>query len=73
MPRLLLLAALALPALFPSAASADTPERDFLFGEERFGSYCRPPLKFAAGACVPRCPAGFQDMGRTCRFRPQNR
>lgn len=34
---------------------------------------CRPPLKFAAGACVARCPGGFQDNGRYCRFRSMRR
>ena len=33
----------------------------------------RPPLKFAAGACVRRCPAGYRDTGRYCRFRNMNR
>lgn len=34
---------------------------------------CRPPLKFAAGACVKRCPAGYQNTGRYCRFRSMSR
>ena len=32
-------------------------------------SYCRPPLKLAAGACVASCPAGFEDRGSFCEFR----
>ncbi|WP_288586468.1 hypothetical protein [uncultured Methylobacterium sp.] len=36
-------------------------------------SYCRPPLKFAAGACVAQCPAGYEDRGRTCVFRSLSR
>lgn len=35
--------------------------------------YCRPPLKFAAGACVAQCPAGYEDTGRTCVFRNMSR
>lgn len=34
---------------------------------------CRPPLKFAAGACVKRCPAGYRDTGHYCRFRSMRR
>jgi hypothetical protein len=34
-----------------------------------FDGYCRPPLKFAAGACVPSCPAGYEDRGRYCEYR----
>ena len=37
--------------------------------EEQFAFHCRAPLKFAAGACVPACPAGFEDRGRVCVFR----
>jgi hypothetical protein len=36
-------------------------------------SYCRPPLKFASGACVAQCPAGYEDRGRTCVFRSLSR
>jgi hypothetical protein len=34
---------------------------------------CRPPLKFAAGACVAQCPAGYEDRGRVCIFRSLSR
>jgi hypothetical protein len=34
---------------------------------------CRPPLKFAAGACVAACPAGYEDRGSTCVFRSYSR
>ncbi|WP_244472567.1 MULTISPECIES: hypothetical protein [unclassified Methylobacterium] len=50
-------------------AAAQSPAKDYLFQEQRFSRACRPPLKYAAGACVRRCPAGFEDMGRTCRQR----
>ena len=50
-------------------AAAQSPAKDYLFQEKRFSRACRPPLKYAAGACVRRCPAGFEDMGRTCRQR----
>ncbi len=67
MPRLLLLA-LALAVTAPAEAAP----RDR--GDQRFKkAYCRPPLKYAAGACVARCPAGFADTGRVCRFRTMNR
>jgi hypothetical protein len=36
-------------------------------------SYCRPPLKFASGACVAQCPAGYEDRGRVCVFRSLSR
>ncbi len=36
-------------------------------------SPCRPPLKFAAGACVAQCPAGYEDRGRVCTFRSLSR
>jgi hypothetical protein len=36
-------------------------------------NYCRPPLKFAAGACVAQCPAGYEDRGRVCSFRSLSR
>ncbi|MDR7038775.1 MULTISPECIES: hypothetical protein [Methylobacterium] len=58
----------ALPAGVPQPAAAG-PAQSYLFGEQRFRNTCRPPLKYAAGTCVRRCPAGYQDMGRTCRFR----
>ncbi len=68
-PRLLLLI-LALAAL--PFATAEAAPRDR--GDARFKTtYCRPPLKYAAGACVSRCPAGFADRGRVCRFRTMNR
>jgi len=67
-PRLLLIFALA--ALSPATAEAAPRDR----GDTRFKTtYCRPPLKYAAGACVARCPAGFTDTGRVCRFRTMNR
>ncbi|KQP50855.1 hypothetical protein ASG40_13085 [Methylobacterium sp. Leaf399] len=65
----LLLIAVALPASLPVPAMAQSPAKDYLFQEQRFSRACRPPLKYAAGACVRRCPAGYEDMGRTCRQR----
>lgn len=73
MPRLshavLRLALVALPLGLTGPAAAQSPAKDYLFQEKRFSRACRPPLKYAAGACVRRCPAGFEDMGRTCRQR----
>ena len=65
--RLLALALAVLPLAIAEAAPRDR-------GDTRFKqSHCRPPLKYAAGACVGRCPAGFTDTGRVCRFRTMNR
>ncbi|TGE00547.1 hypothetical protein [Methylobacterium nonmethylotrophicum] len=56
-------AALVLAALLrPPATQAQEEE-----------AYCRPPLKFAAGACVASCPAGYEDRGRTCVYRSLSR
>ncbi|GJE53136.1 hypothetical protein GOFOIKOB_6212 [Methylobacterium tardum] len=60
--------AVALPAL---PAAAQSPAQSFVYGQKRFRHACRPPLKFAAGACVRRCPGGYQDLGSYCRFRNQ--
>lgn len=64
-----LAAAAILPGIMAVRAEAQSPGKDFLFQEQQFARSCRPPLKYAAGACVRRCPAGYEDMGRTCRFR----
>jgi hypothetical protein len=53
-------------------ALAQSPAQSFVYGEKQFRHACRPPLKFAAGACVRRCPAGYQTMGGYCRLRSQN-
>ena len=65
----LLMVVAALPVSTSLPAAAQSPAKDFLFQEQQFSRACRPPLKYAAGACVRRCPAGYEDMGRTCRFR----
>jgi len=59
---------LAIPAV---PAFAQSPAQSFVYGQKRFRHACRPPLKFAAGACVRRCPAGYQDTGGYCRLRNQ--
>ncbi|MGX5774074.1 hypothetical protein [Methylorubrum zatmanii] len=71
MPRrflvvLLLLAAGSLVSPLPASAG---PAQSYLFGEKRFRNACRPPFKYAAGACVRRCPAGYESLGRFCRLR----
>lgn len=66
--RALLLVAVAVPSL---PALAQSPAQSFVYGEKRFRHACRPPLKFATGACVRRCPAGYQDTGGYCRLRSQ--
>ncbi|MGU3543857.1 hypothetical protein [Methylobacterium sp. A52T] len=63
-----LLLAVALP---PMPAFAQSPAQSFVYGQKRFRNACRPPLKYLAGTCARRCPAGYQDMGRTCRLRNQ--
>lgn len=66
--RRCLAALLFLAAAVPFAAQAG-PAQDYTFGEQRFRNACPQPLKYAAGACVRRCPAGYQAIGRYCRFR----
>lgn len=63
----LLLAAI----LPPLPAAAEGPAQSFVYGQKRFRHLCRPPLRFAAGACVRRCPAGYQNTGGYCRLRNQ--
>ncbi|MEE7455583.1 hypothetical protein MPAR168_21580 [Methylorubrum populi] len=71
MPRpilaaLLLAAAWAVGGPAPALAG---PAQSYLFGEQNFRKACRPPLKYAAGACVRRCPAGFESFRGYCRQR----
>lgn len=76
MPRRLLAALLLLAGAgsftAPAPASAG-PAQSYLFGEQRFRNTCRPPLKYAAGACVRRCPAGYQSFRGYCSFRDMQR
>lgn len=58
-------------ASIPSAEAGRAQSWEYRNKRHKFS--CRPPLKFAAGACVARCPGGFQDNGRYCRFRSMNR
>ena len=67
-PALLLSLAVSFAAMPSAPASAESPATAYQYGRQ-LGAACRPPLKFAAGACVRRCPAGFEDNGRTCRQR----
>ncbi|SFV06761.1 hypothetical protein SAMN02799631_04437 [Methylobacterium sp. 174MFSha1.1] len=66
----LLLLAVAVPLGWPAPAQAG-PAQDYQYQRRQLGrgQVCRPPLKFAAGACVRRCPAGYQDNGGYCRLR----
>jgi len=52
-------------------AAAQSPAQSFVYSQKQFRNACRPPLKYAAGACVRRCPAGYRDEGRTCRLSNQ--
>ena len=54
-----------------TTAAKAGPAQDYLYEELRFRDACPPPLKYAAGACVRFCPAGFEDFGGYCRFRHQ--
>lgn len=55
----------------PQPASAQSPAQSFVYGQKRFRHFCRPPMKFAAGACVRHCPAGYRNEGRYCRLLNQ--
>ncbi|MCJ2061189.1 hypothetical protein MKK63_00435 [Methylobacterium sp. J-088] len=39
----------------------------------QYATSCLPPKKFAAGACVTACPAGYEDQGRVCVYRNTSR
>lgn len=65
MAAALLVAGGALPA------AAQSPAQSFVYGQKQFRHFCRPPLKYAAGACVRRCPAGYRNDGRYCRLSNQ--
>ncbi len=41
--------------------------------QQAWSDACNPPLKYAAGACVAACPAGYEDQGRACVFRSYSR
>ena len=71
--RFALVAAMAAATLgaLPEPASAQSPAQSFAYRQQRFRNACRPPLKFAAGACVRRCPAGYRNDGGYCRLLNQ--
>jgi hypothetical protein len=63
------LLALALAAATPALANPVTgPNPDYRIAN-KFAADCPPHLKFAAGACVPTCPAGYADNGYVCVLR----
>ena len=62
----------AAPLLLATSAMAG-PGQSYPFQQGGAARFCRPPLKFAAGACVRQCPAGYRDTGRTCRFKSMHR
>ena len=39
----------------------------------QYAASCPSPKKFAAGACVTACPAGYEDQGRVCVYRNTSR
>lgn len=55
----------------PQPAAAQSPAQSFVYGQKRFRNFCRPPLRYAAGACVRHCPAGYRNEGRYCRLLNQ--
>ncbi len=69
--RLTCTALLLLAGFLPLAPAQAGPAQDYQYQRRQLGrgQVCRPPLKFAAGACVRRCPAGYQDNGGYCRLR----
>jgi hypothetical protein len=71
--RFVLSAALVAAALsiLPEPATAQSPAQSFAYRQQRFRNACRPPLKFAAGACVRHCPAGYRNDGGYCRLLSQ--
>ncbi len=71
--RFALSAALVAAALsiLPEPATAQSPAQSFAYRQQRFRNACRPPLKFAAGACVRHCPAGYRNDGGYCRLLSQ--
>ncbi|MCJ2132866.1 hypothetical protein MKK69_02090 [Methylobacterium sp. J-026] len=70
--RIVAIAALLFAVAFPALpAAAQSPAQSFAYGQKRFKHACRPPLKYAAGTCVRRCPAGYRDTGGYCRLQNQ--
>ena len=67
----LIFAAVGSVGLLPETAAAQSPAQSFVYEQKQLRHACRPPLKFAAGACVRRCPVGYRDEGRTCRYSSQ--
>ena len=41
--------------------------------QAQYATACPAPKKFAAGACVATCPAGYEDQGRVCVYRNMSR
>ena len=41
--------------------------------QAQYATACPAPKKFAAGACVAACPAGYEDQGRVCVYRNMSR
>ena len=66
MIRPLVVAALLIAGLAPASAQP-RENRD-----RALANTCPPGLKFAAGACLRRCPPGFSDRGRVCRQKQQD-
>ena len=64
-------ALLLIAGVLPLAPAMAGPAQDYQYQRRQLGrgQVCRPPLKFVAGACLRRCPAGYQDMGGYCRLR----
>jgi hypothetical protein len=57
---------LLLLALLPAGTASGQVSQS---NDNRYVSSCRPPLKLMAGACVPRCYAGYEDRGDWCELK----
>jgi hypothetical protein len=53
---------------FATPALAQNPDQNFAYRQPRLRNACPPPLRFAAGACVRSCPAGYRYNGAYCRM-----
>ncbi|WP_019906740.1 hypothetical protein [Methylobacterium sp. 77] len=72
--RLACSAAMLIGVSIPLVTSAEAgPAQSYEYQSRGVRNACRPPLKFAAGACVRRCPAGYRDNGPTCGFKSMRR
>jgi hypothetical protein len=65
------LLALALGAATPAFANPVNAENPSWQVSRQLAAYCAPGLKFAAGACVRRCPNDSRNQAGVCVFENQ--